>query len=275
MLTLLSFEEKKSRGFANFGLGRGKVEEFYEEAGGITAKKIICRIKNGKINGDRLLKKLGGEKLAVCPREKKYLLPAGVRCFSDRKLRERLCGNFAVAVARRLTREKAEVKIGLFDPDGENSDLVAFLVECTGNLLVVTYAGEIYCECADRILEEKGAVISMSSDTADLEDCGFIIAIEPIREKIYPSGNCVIISSDKPSVPLQCQCYWEFSADIPEKYKKLCPKDMPELTFCAALYEMCGVYEIGSQVPLVCRNSSTAHTAASLGAYIANMKTNT
>ena len=164
------------------------------------------------------------------------------------------------------------MKIGLFDPDGENSDLPAFLLDCTRNLTVVTYAPEIYSPCADMMLEEKGAVFSLSSNIGDLENCDFVIALEPIREKIYPKGNCVIISSDKPSVPLQCQCYWDYSVDVPEQYKKLRPKDVPEITFCGALFELCGVYELGSQIPLVCRNSTTAHTAASMGTYCANIE---
>lgn len=272
MFTLLSFEEKrKSSWISGLSIGKGRVAESYEEAGGITAKKITCGIKNGKINREKLLKKLGGEKLVVCSRERKYLLPSGVRCFSDRKLRERLCGNFAVAAAKRMSREKTDVKIGLFDPDGENSDLPAFLLECTRNLLVVTYAAEIYVPCADWILEEKGAVFSISHNICDLEQCDFIIAIEPIREKIYPKDKCVMLSSDVPSVPLQCQCFWDYSVDIPEKFKKLRPEDVPEITFGAALYELCGIYELGTQAPLICRNSTTAHTAASLGAYAANI----
>lgn len=274
LFTLLSFEEKEKKkgGAFHFDFGKDKVVETYMEEGGITAKKITCGIKNGKINREKLLKKLGGEKLVVCNRERKNLLPPGVRCFSERKLRERLCGNFAVAAAKRMSRENTEVKIGLFDPDGENSDLPAFLLDCTRNLLVVTFATEVYTPCADWLLEEKGAVFSISHNTSDLEQCDFIIAIEPIREKIYPKENSVMLSSDAPSVPLQCECYWDYSVDVPEEYKKLRPKDVPELTFCAALYQLCGVYELGSQIPLVCRNNTTAHTAASLGTYVANMK---
>lgn len=271
LFTLLSFEEKEKKSFP-FSFGKGSVAETYTESGGITAKKITCVIKNGRINREKLLKKLDGEKLVVCDRERKSLLPAGVRCFSDRKLRERLCGNFAVAAAQRMSRENTNVKIGLFDPDGENSDLPAFLLDCTRNLTVVTYAPEIYSPCADMMLEEKGAVFSLSSNIGDLENCDFVIALEPIREKIYPKGNCVIISSDKPSVPLQCQCYWDYSVDVPEQYKRLRPKDVPEITFCGALFELCGVYELGSQIPLVCRNSTTAHTAASMGTYCANIE---
>lgn len=276
LFTLLSFEEndKKDRKSFPISFGKGSVVEAYGEEGGITAKKITCRVKNGRINREKLLKKLNGEKLVVCSRERKNLLPAGVRCFSDRKLRERLCGNFAVAAAKRMSRENPNVKIGLFDPDGENSDLPSFLADCTRNLTVVTYAPEIYLPCAETLLEEKGAVFSLSSNISDLEACSFIIALEPIREKIYPDENCVIISSDMPSVPLQCQCFWDYSVDIPEQYKKLRPKDIPEITFCGALYELCGVYELGSQIPLVCRNNTTAHTAASLGAYAANIKMN-
>lgn len=251
--------------------GKGAVSSWYEEAGGITAKRICCEVKRGGINQEKLLRKIGREHEVVCDPSRKKLLPRGLRCFSDRGLRERLCGNFSVAVAQRISRENPDVKIGLFDPDGGNSDLPVFLTESTKSLRVVSFATESYERCADWLVREKGAFFTLSADISDLEDCFFIIAIEPLREKIYPRARAVMISSEAPSVPIHCESYCDYSVDVPERYKSLRPKDVPEITFCGALYEKCGIYELGSQTPLVCRNGATSHTAASLGKYIANI----
>ena len=271
MLTLLSFEEEKKRKLLPFPLIKGNVTVAYEEAGGITARKISCKVKNGRINSDKLIKKLGKDRQVVCNPQRKKLLPPGVRSFSERGLRERLCGNFAVSVAQRLGEENRDLKIGLFDPEGKNSDLPAFFLECTRNLLVVTYETELYSQCAQWILNEKGALFSVSSDIGDLADCALIVALEPIREKIYPSEKSIILTSEMPCVPLGCSSFWEYSVDVPEKYKKLCPKDIPEIIFCEALYSKCGIYDLGSQIPLLCRNNSISHTALSLGKYLGNL----
>lgn len=272
LFTLLSFKDKEAkRIFAQLSPGKGAVTVGYEEAGGITAKRICCEVKRGGINSEKLIRKLGREREVVCDPKRKRLLPRGVRCFSDRALRERLCGNFSIAVAQRISRENPDVKIGLFDPDGGNSDLPVFLTENTKSLRVVSFATEAYEHCAEWLIREKGALFALSSNICDLEDCLFIIAIEPLRERIYPRKRAVMISSEAPSVPIQCESYWDYSVDVPERYKDLRPKDVPEITFCGALYEKCGMYELGSQTPLICRNGATSHTAASLGKYIAEL----
>lgn len=272
LFTLLSFKEKERKNiFSQLSPGKGGVSAGYEEAGGLTVKKICCEVKRGGINSEKLLRKLGREREVICDPKRRRLLPRGVRCFSDRALRERLCGNFSIGVAERLGKENKDVKIGLFDPDGGNSDLPAFLTECTKSLRVVSFATEAYERCADWLIKEKGAFFTLSSDIADLEDCLLIIAIEPLREKIYPRARAVMLSSEAPSVPIHCESYWNYSVEVPERFRELRPKDIPEITFCGALYEKCGVYELGSQTPLVCRNGATSHTAASLGKYIADI----
>lgn len=272
MFTLVSFKEREKKSpFSLLLPGKGSVSAGYEEAGGITAKRITCEVKRGGINGEKLLRKLGRERSVVCDPKRKRLLPRGVKCFSDRALKERLCGNFSIGVAQRISRENPDVKIGLFDPDGGNSDLPVFLTECTKSLKVVSFATEAYERCGEWLVREKGAFFSLSADISNLEDCLFIIAIEPLREKIYPRERAVMISSEAPSVPIHCESYWDYSVDVPERYKSLRPSDIPEITFCGALYEKCGIYELGSQTPLVCRNGATSHTAASLGKYIAGL----
>ena len=131
-------------------------------------------------------------------------------------------------------------------------------------MTVVTDSPRVYREEADRLLEEKGAVLRISTDRGAIGDADMIIAPERLDGVLGCSDEAVIFSSEKPIHPQPSPVIYDYTFDLPEKFCSLCPDYLEPMYFASALYALAGVHELGASVFTRCCDGRVLHTRMSL-----------
>lgn len=228
--------------------------------------EYICR--NGRVNFVRISKKAkeGREALVYSGREP---VPAdsGVSVFEPLELRRRLCANMALEVLDIMKDVPDNLRIGLYDPRGEYSDICLCILKYTSNFTVVSRNKALYTEQAKVLLEEKGIVLRACSKVSALSGCGLIIAPEVLSEPFVPMTKAILLTVNKPAVSLPCRVYAKYSFSLPKELETLRPEGVSAEDFGGALYSLCGFYAIGSCVPFVCTGETDTQTTVSLRKY--------
>ncbi len=225
--------------------------------------------RRGKINWNKIAKAAGqGRARLIYSGEFPVPEDTGIKVFEPFELRQRLCGNMALAVLDVMRDVPKKLRIGLYDPQGEYADLPEHFLKYTDNLIVVTKNYNVYREQADRLLTETGAVLCVSPHISLLSTCGFIISPSVIDTVFTPQTSALVLSSVKPSVPLSCRVYYKYSFHLEKSLMELKPQGLDTEIFAGGLYSFCGFYALGSLVPLVCSSDRDTQTTLSLRRYL-------
>ncbi len=193
---------------------------------------------------------------------------AGIKLFEPIELRQRLCGNMALSVLELMKEVPKKLRVGLYDPEGDFSDLPEHFLKFTDNVIVVTKNYKVYSQQADRLLFEQGAVLSVSPHTSLLSTCNLIVSPSMLETSFTPMTKAVVLTCHKPSVPLACRVYYKYSFCLDEQLEQLKPEGLDTETFAGGLYSLCGMYSLGSLIPLVCTGDVDTQTALSLRRYL-------
>lgn len=191
-----------------------------------------------------------------------------INFFEDRELSKRLCGNMALSVLSMMDSVPKNLRIGLYDARGEYWDLAEAILRFTDNLIVVSKNFPLYRDVAERIMEESGAVLCVNPDVKCLSACMLIIAPDAVDFSFTPVTKAVVLSGARPKVPVSCQSFYGYTFSLDRDFSRLKPEGISTELFAAGLYSLCGFYELGSLVPLVCSGDSGAHTTLSLRRYL-------
>lgn len=190
-------------------------------------------------------------------------LPAdrGYRRFDSDELRVRLCENAALYL---LNDCREPLRVALVDDSGDHAGLCRYLAECTDMITVVTSDTSLYLDEADRLLQEKGAVISVTKGTSALRNADLIIAPASLDRDLRCADDAVILSAAEPTVGQNAPVIHDYSIDLPQKFSDLKPDFLDDMYFASALYTLAGAHELGASVFRRCTDGRTIHTRKSL-----------
>lgn len=187
--------------------------------------------------------------------------------FVPTELRGRLCSNMALEVLCVMEQVPRNMKIGIYDPQGDFTDLPEHLLKYSDNLVVVTKNHRVYREEASRLMSETGAVLRISRNVYSLEKCSLIIAPDVIKEKFMPDPRTIVLTCAEPQVSLCCRVYYRYSFRLSKDFDLLRPESTDTEAFGGALYSLCRIYGIGSLTPFMCVNRYDSQTTLSLRKY--------
>lgn len=142
------------------------------------------------------------------------------------------------------------------------------VLEYSSDVAVVTQNCEPYYCVVSRAMDELGASAVVTKNISELADCTFIIAPDVIEENLPFRSDAVVLTVDCPKVPASGLVYYKYHFRMPNGFDEIKPDDLDEEYFCSALYTLGSQYELGSIVPMVCRNFSSSQTVKSLCAYV-------
>lgn len=271
MITVLTIEKREPSGTVGKILSRislNSLKATHSSTAGVDARylKYICRRK--KVNWRRISREAGNDRENLVYSGKVEIDPlSGITPFEPYELRQRLCGNMALEVLEIMKEIPKNLRIGIYDPKGDFSDLCECVLKFTSNFTVVTHNKALYTEQAQRILEERGAVLCVCSKVSALCSCGLIIAPVHVTESFMPMTKAVMLTCAKPAVPIRCRVYYRYSFSLPKELESLRPESLQTEIFGAALYSLGGIYDIGSCVPFVCTGQTDTQTTLSLQKY--------
>ncbi len=273
MLTFLTIENKHPKSFLPL---RYKVFTELKSAEGVDVKHIRYIHKRGRIHWDKIVK-LAGDECERLLTQESLIFPenCGLRRFECNELKARFCLNTVIGVLKLLKDFKGNVNVAVFDPDGTVADSAEVLLRHTQSLTVVTRMTGMYGAEAERILNESGAVLSVSKRLKSLSTAQLVIAPNKLMAQLPVEKNAVILTSSPPSVSQRCGVYYRYYFSLSEELLKLLPQGFDAEYLASALYTLLGRFDLGSIVPQAIKGEGLVHTLVSLSKYLMNIGSNT
>lgn len=235
----------------------------------VTLNKLTYICKGGRINTKRLNRKLGG-KSVITPKD--VVLPEGCDFyrFNSNAFSKRLCANMALEVLRRLDNSK-DLQLGIYDPEAQAPDLMLESLKICRQPVAVTCDLLPYRQIGQRALYELGASAIITRSVSELERCDLIIAPTEILIPLPIKSNAIVLTAGAPKVALSGRIYPRYTLSLPKELESIKPDGLDTEYFCSALYSLCGLYPLGSAVPLSCRNAADSQTVDSLCGILENV----
>lgn len=271
MLVALNIKNQIPKSFFEKLLNKARGDKIVTEinnVGGVALRDVTYIKRRDKINFEKLASALGESQNILC--KESTVLPEGFSRFENREFKSLLSINLGVFILSELKKAGEDVSVGFYDRDGLYSEHIRRLSRFNNNLTAVTDNLELYDEISDKIMNDSGAVISVTDNRLRLTDCRLVIAPEGVSEPLMTLGNTVVLSAKKPEVSLSGVCYYDYSLRVPDSFAELKPPRFSAEYFSGALYSLGRQYELGSVVPVSCSNSVFSQTPASLVKYLKN-----
>lgn len=269
MLVALNVKNQFPKSFLKklFNKVRGdRIVTQINNVGGVALRDITYIKRKGKINFEKLSSALGETRSILC--NEGVVLPEGFSRFENREFKSLLSINLGVYVLNELKKAGEDLHVVFYDPEGLYGEHLSRLSRVNNSLTVVTNKVEQYSEISENILNDSGAVVSVTDNRLRLMDCRLVIAPEGVREPLTTLGNTVILSGEKPALTLSGVCYYEYSLRTPNSFAALKPARFSAEYFSGALYSLARQYELGSIIPTSCSDSAHSQTPASLVKYL-------
>lgn len=271
MITSLSVKvPEKQKGLKKYTdlFKKDKIDVQIRKARGVRIKQVTYTSYSGKLRLDKADKMIGAQRNhLLCSELIKFPPNSGYKRFYSTLFSARLCVNMALAViVECICPEK--LKIGIYDPDATCSEFLFNVLEHCSQVAVVTENSEVYYSELNRAMDELGASAVITQNVSELTDCNFVIAPVNIKSELPLREDALVLTVDLPKVQLNGLVYYKYHFRMPNGFDIIKPQNLDEEYFCSALYTLGGQYELGSIVPVVCRNFSSSQTVKSLCAYV-------
>ena len=244
-------------------LRRNRIRVEHRYCDSVVLKSITYERFRGQINWTSVDRFIGSSRGRILCREGVELpCERGYRRFASDELSRRMCENAALYLLR--DPETTGAGVVLIDDDGEYTGLCSYLVEENDHVTVITKNPRLYLREADRLLEEKGAVIGIAKGIEPLKNADLILAPAPLMRDLHCPEDAVILSAVAPTVAQNAPVIWDYSFELPEKYSALKPDYLDDMYFASAMFTLAGAHELGSSVFRRCTDGSVIHTRQSL-----------
>ncbi len=273
MLTFLSIEKPEKKRFLPLG---NKISVELRSVDGVDIKHIRYIHRHGKIRYDRI-RKFSGEEAGRLLTKEDLVFPqdSGLRRFYCDELRSRLCLNMAIAVLESLKKSSDNIKVAVYDPEARVADGIGAILRYTDKLTAVTRMTGIYSAESERIMEESGAVLSVSRCMKSIGDAKLIVCPQKLKTQLPLGKDAVILTVSRPAVSQKCTVYYKYYFSLSEELISLLPEGFDAEYLASALYTLTGRYDLGSIIPQATKGDGTVHTLVSLSKYLMNIACNT
>ncbi len=127
----------------------------------------------------------------------------------------------------------------IYDKDGIYPNCIEKLISCFSFVKVITPVAEKYDHISRTLLENYGFSLIVSSD----EKWDTDIVISPkCNVPVYFSGK---LFTNQKKYLMHTEIFSGSNIELPDEYENICPANISRILFASALYEKCGVEEIG------------------------------
>lgn len=267
MITMLSVsvpEQKKGIVGIAKKLKKDKLRVEIKKARGVSLKHITYTSYSGKVCLDKAGRIIGAQRTQLlCSEKLDFPLQSGYRRFKSDVFPARLCTNMALELLK-TCKCSATLKVGIYDKSAVACDCLLGVLEYCSNAVVVTKNSKPYHFTAQRALDELGASALITKSVSELSGCDLIIAPCVIDEALPLSVKAVVLTLSRPKIKTGAAEYYRYHFRMPNGFDLIKPDELDEEYFCSALYTLGSQYELGSIVPLTCRNENASQTIKSL-----------
>lgn len=237
--------------------------------GAISIKYVTYTQRQGNINWKKINSLVGNQRNhLLCSKDVQLSVKYGFRRFDDVEFRVRLASNMFLRILSAV--DKKDLKVALYDPKGECTEVLTYIVKYVAYPVVVTDNLTAFSYAVNNIYEEYGATIQLTDNRNNLADCDFILAPLAVKESLPLHSDTIVLSGEKPQVATPAMVYYDYDFRLPAKYEVFYTEELSGKYLCGALYTKANQYELGAVVPSVCSNENSAQTCKSVCNYLKN-----
>lgn len=250
-------------------LRRDKVQIDIKRARGVTLKHITYISYSGQVRLDKTDKIIGSQRSRLlCSDNLVFPHHSGYMRFDSRAFTSRLCSNAALAVLQRL-KPSCSVRLGIVDSRGVHTELMRRALAFCADVTVITDNGQAYRAETERAMDELGAASFVTSNPADLKNCGLVLIPDKTYAQLCIGDNALVIASEPPEKPRE-NWFYRYKVKMPNGFSSLKPDELDGEYFCSALYTLGAQYELGSMVPVLVEADGKTCTIETLCALLDN-----
>lgn len=265
-LTIKDYSNKKKR-FRLFKHDKTNLEVV--EYNNVQLVHIIYYKYGNRINWNKIGELAGNERNNIlCNANISIPVDCGIKRYQTNSLKERVAENTAIEVIKRCAEDYSDIKIGVYDPLGENTELVNTLIKFSDNIIVVTNATEDYYRVYKQIISDTGAVLILKRDVSALADSNIIISPKRIKEQLPLQDSTVVFTASKPAVCHKGRVFYSYVVALNESYKEIKPHSLSDEYFAQALYDKGRQHRLGSILPILCISEGMNSTIDEITKYI-------
>lgn len=253
-------------------LKKDKLEVEICKARGVQLKHITYTSFSGEIRLDKASRAIGAQRgQLLCSEKLVFPHKSGYKRFFSTSFSARLCTNMALSVLQEC-KCSASLRVGIYDLKATACDFLINVLEYCSDVVAVTQNERPYFYVADRALDEIGATALITKNTSELSECDLIIAPSVIDVSLPLKASAIVLTTKRPKCKVGGMVYYRYNFSMPNGFAGIKPEELDEEYFCSALYTLGAQYELGSIVPLSCRNENMSQTVKSLCAVIESQK---
>lgn len=263
-LTVKKHERRKGMKGLVDRLKRDRAVVQVKRARGVYLKQITYISYGRKPRFEKLEKIIGDSKSRIiCSPKIDFHDECGFRRFENSDFTARLCTNLAICLLS-MCDFAEKLKIGIYDPDGRDSEFLKYVMKYSSDVTVVTNSPDVYYDENELIMENMGACATVTKRTEELELCQLIIAPRTIENTFSSNDKTLILTNGRPKAEVLGEIYYKYYFKMPNGFDRIKPQEIETEYFCSALYSLGRQYSLGSIVPTMCSNFSTSQTVKSL-----------
>lgn len=267
MITALSIsvpEHKKGIKGITDRLKKDRLNIEIKKARGVSLKHVTYTSYSGEVRLNKADRAVGSQRMQLlCSDKLIFPVKSGYRRFSSSDFSARLCTNMALEVLKKCKRS-ASLKVGIYDKTAVACDCLVNILEYCSNVIVITQSSTPYYYMAEKALNELGATALITKSVADISNSDLVIAPTDIEEPLELRSDAVVLTVNPPKIKTGAAEYYRYNFRMPNGFDVIKPEELDEEYFCSALYTLGSQYELGSIVPLSCRNETVSQTVPSL-----------
>lgn len=266
MIAALNIEySEKNRGVLRLinKIKRDKITVELRRGRGVSLVYVTYTSYNGKVKLDKLSGIVGSQRGRIlCENWVEFSQNSGFVRFESDLFKKRLCTNMVYQILK--ASDGSGINLGIYDPQASVSDFLLNALEYCKNVTVVTDESRMYQIQLNRALDELGATAVITSKADELGNCNLVIAPSAINEALSLKSSAVVLTTQKPALPISGLVYYNYSFKIPSSLAQIKPENLSDEYFCSALYTLENQYELGSIAPDLCYDSTNSQTAQSI-----------
>lgn len=270
MFTVFTIEKRKPRGVARIlpFLLRDKLTEEYKEKKSLVVRNLHYISRKKQVNWQAVFARAGYDsKSLVCSSEVVFPKNSGLCRFNSNSFFKVMTENFALQILKEMENPQ-KIKIAFLDFDGERRLFAERLCELSDNFIIITGEKRKYFNLSDKMMNERGVSLVITSRINRMNDADFVIAPSRIRKTTDLRKKSLVLTCEKPCFDVSALCYYKYRTEVPSEYKSLVPNCIDEDYFLSALYSKGRQYNLSNLIPKVAYNENSTCTVKSMAKYL-------
>lgn len=254
MPIILSVTSEPQQGFFSSLFSRKRIMITDYLVQGSAIRLISYSHKRGKIPWRIICKQIDQveQKRILCPVSLQIPQETGLKRFTPSYYGSLMAQNIFFSILNQAEIPPSQLQLMLYDPCARYQEAARRMMTYCAQLWICTENPIEYRKMIQEMREELGGEPFLTDRIEPIGECQAVLS--PGRWMIPYKGenHPMLFSGFPPMASFHGLFFWRYHMNLPKEYRHICPLSLENFYFLAALYELCGIRDIGRLTPDSC-----------------------